>query len=136
MEEARLRKIVTFDLFPIQQAGSHGTETAIPWSHELIVKGAFDGGAPLPVRDIITPSVHRLLVAGASVDENAVHELTKVIFDNRLDLLIRMSLFFCDNQSANNRSGASLCNPSLARPGFMIGINQAFCRKIQNPWHL
>lgn len=57
-----------------------------------IVKGAFDGRLPLPKEDVITPSLHRLLVAGADVDEDLIYELVRVIFENRLDLLIRMAL--------------------------------------------
>ncbi len=113
MEEARLRKI-TIRFVPIQQAKAMALKR--PYlKPEVIVKGAFDGGAPLPVRDIVTPSVHRLLVAGASVDEGAVHELTKVIFENRLDLLIRMSLSSAIT-NPQTTSGASLSiHPGAAK---------------------
>ncbi|MGI9354092.1 MAG: TAXI family TRAP transporter solute-binding subunit [Rhizobiaceae bacterium] len=57
-----------------------------------IVKGAFDGQAPLPRQDVVTPSLHRLLVAHADTDLKLVQELVTTIFENRLDLLIRMSL--------------------------------------------
>ncbi len=105
MEEARLRKIV-LRFIPIHQAEAMAFKR--PYLEpKTIVKGTFDGGAPLPVRDIMTPTVHRLLVAGAAVDEDAVHELTKIIFNNRLDLLIRMSLSAAIT-NPQTTSGASL----------------------------
>ncbi len=57
-----------------------------------IVKGAFDGHVPLPKEDVATPSLNRLLVTAADTDEELIHELVRVIFENRLDLLIRMAL--------------------------------------------
>ena len=57
-----------------------------------IVKGAFNGDPPLPARDTQTASLHRLLVARTDVDPAAIAELTRVIFENRLDLVLRIPL--------------------------------------------
>ena len=57
-----------------------------------VVRGAFDGRLPLPKENVIVPSLKRVLVAGAHVNEDAIYELVRVIFENRLDLLIRMPL--------------------------------------------
>ena len=73
-----------------------------------IVRGAFDGSMPLPVSDVVTPSLNRMLVASASADEEAVYELVKTIFENRLDLLIRMAL---SSAIQDPRAGASASLP-------------------------
>ena len=57
-----------------------------------VVKGAFNGDPPLPARDTQTASLHRLLVARNDVDPAAIAELARVIFEHRLDLVLRMPL--------------------------------------------
>ena len=57
-----------------------------------IVRGSFDGSGPLPATDIQTPTLQRLLVAHAGVPEDAVRELVRIMFENKLDLLVRMPL--------------------------------------------
>ena len=57
-----------------------------------IVKGAFDGDPPLPDRDIQAPSINRLLVSRADIDAGAVYELTRILFEQRLDLIVRTPL--------------------------------------------
>lgn len=57
-----------------------------------VVKGAFNGDPPLPARDTQTASLHRLLVARNDVDPAAIAELARVIFENRLDLVLRIPL--------------------------------------------
>ncbi|MEE9375184.1 MAG: TAXI family TRAP transporter solute-binding subunit [Rhizobiaceae bacterium] len=105
MEEARLRGI-GIKFISIDQAAAMALKRPYLQA-KVILKGAFEGDGPLPARDIVTPSVQRLLVAGVNVEEAAIHELVKIIFENRLDLLIRMSLSsaITNPQSAN---GASL----------------------------
>ena len=61
-------------------------------SAATIVKGAFNGDPPLPERDVETAALHRLLVARDDVAPEAMAELTRVLFENRLDLVIRMPL--------------------------------------------
>ena len=55
---------------------------------------------PMPKRDIFTPSVKRYLVAGSDVEEDAIHELVKVIFENRLDLAHSNVTVGCHNKSS------------------------------------
>jgi TRAP-type uncharacterized transport system substrate-binding protein len=88
--EAGLRGI-KLKFLPIDQADAMKLKR--PYLDPVtIVKGAFDGRLPLPAENVVVPSLKRVLVAGAHVDEDAVYELVRVIFENRLDLLIRMPL--------------------------------------------
>ena len=90
IEEAGIRNI-NLRFIPLTQAEAMVLKR--PYLEPVkIVKGAFDGQVPLPREDVITPSLQRLLVAHAETDEDLVHELVHTIFENRLDLLIRMSL--------------------------------------------
>lgn len=57
-----------------------------------MVKGTFNGNPPLPRADTPTAALHRLLVAREDVDPAAIAELTRVIFEHRLDLVLRMPL--------------------------------------------
>ncbi len=90
VEEAGIRGI-GLRFIPIEQADAMTLKRPYLES-EKVVKGAFDGQIPLPREDIITPSLQKLLVAHADTDADLVQELVHTIFENRLDLLIRMSL--------------------------------------------
>lgn len=57
-----------------------------------IPKGTYSGAPPAPSRDIISTSVTRTLVSRQDVDPEVIKELTKILFENRLDLVIRFSL--------------------------------------------
>ncbi|MEL6923383.1 MAG: TAXI family TRAP transporter solute-binding subunit [Bacteroidota bacterium] len=59
---------------------------------QKMVKGAFNGTPAWPDKDIVTTSLNRLLVANEAVNPEAIQELTRIIFEHRLDLLIRMPL--------------------------------------------
>ena len=72
-----------------------------------VVRGSFDGNPVLPARAVNTVTVHRLLVSNEKADVAAIRELTRVIFENRLDLLTRMPLA-ATIVGANNEKGASL----------------------------
>ena len=61
-------------------------------SSGTIPKGAFTGAIPVPAIDTLTSSVDRILVARNDVSEDAVRELTRIMFENRLDLTIRFAL--------------------------------------------
>ncbi len=73
----------------------------------IVVRGSFDGNPVLPVRDVETVTVHRLLVSNDKADASAIRELTRVMLENRLDLLTRMPLA-ATIVGANNERGASL----------------------------
>lgn len=58
----------------------------------ILPMGAFSGAEPVPARDMATPVVSRILVARDNVPEDAVRELTKILFEHRLDLVVRFEL--------------------------------------------
>ena len=57
-----------------------------------IEKGTFDGSPPLPTDRIVTGAVRRSLVASTSADQRLIRELTRVLFENRTDLIVRFPL--------------------------------------------
>lgn len=58
----------------------------------IIPAGAYTGATPVPSNDTPTSAVQRLLVTRADVDRDAIRELTRILFEHRLDLTIRFSL--------------------------------------------
>ena len=67
-----------------------------------IVRGAFGGNPILPRGDVRTAALHRILAASDAADAAAVAELARVMFENRLDLLIRMPLSSAISGPAEN----------------------------------
>lgn len=59
---------------------------------DQVPRGAFIGAGPTPRREIKTAIVNRVLVSRSNVDEGAIHELTRILFEHRLDLIIRFAL--------------------------------------------
>jgi uncharacterized protein len=57
-----------------------------------VPKGTFGGDQPTPDRDKSTVVVERVLVSRNDVDTAAIAELTRILFENRLDLTIRFAL--------------------------------------------
>lgn len=55
-------------------------------------KGTYSGSPATPVRDIISASVTRNLVTREDTDAELIQELTRILFENRLDLVIRFAL--------------------------------------------
>lgn len=55
-------------------------------------KGTFSGKAPTPRSHTITTTVQRVLVTRDDLDEAPIQELTRILFENRLDLIIRFAL--------------------------------------------
>lgn len=58
----------------------------------IIPKGAYGGETATPARDIGTSSVGRVLVAREDVAADAIAELTRILFEYRLDLTTRFAL--------------------------------------------
>jgi TRAP transporter TAXI family solute receptor len=54
--------------------------------------GAFSGKRPTPARNTITPTVDRYLVTRETMSPEIVRELTRILFEHRLDLTIRFAL--------------------------------------------
>ena len=89
-EEALIRGI-GIRFVPVEQAKAMSLKR--PFLEPVtIVRGSFDGEGPLPLKDITTASLHRLLVARSGVEADAIKQLVRLIFENKLDLLIRMPL--------------------------------------------
>ncbi|MEO0637476.1 MAG: TAXI family TRAP transporter solute-binding subunit [Pseudomonadota bacterium] len=59
---------------------------------ETVPRGAFTGAFPAPRADIATPTIRRNLVSREDVDDDAIAELTRVLFEHRLDLVTRDAL--------------------------------------------
>jgi TRAP transporter TAXI family solute receptor len=57
-----------------------------------IPKGAYGGSPIVPNRDTVSSSVIRTLVARENIAPELVRELTRILFENRLDLVIRFAL--------------------------------------------
>lgn len=89
-EEAQLKRI-KMRFIAIDQAESIALKRPF-LSSATIPKGAFTGAAPVPRAEIPTSAVDRLLVTREDVSDSAVRELTRILFENRLDLTIRFAL--------------------------------------------
>lgn len=76
---------------PIDQADSIALKRPF-LSSTVIPKGAFGGATPVPGRTTPTSAVNRILVTRDDVSDTAVRELTRILFENRLDLTIRFAL--------------------------------------------
>lgn len=57
-----------------------------------VPKGTFSGKAPTPKSHTITTTVQRVLVTRDNLDPEPIRELTRILFENRLDLTIRFAL--------------------------------------------
>ena len=55
-------------------------------------KGTFSGKNPTPRSHTITTTVQRILVTRNDLDAEPIRELTRILFENRLDLIIRFAL--------------------------------------------
>ncbi len=58
----------------------------------IVPKGAFLGKQPTPLGDATTVTVDRVLVTRDDLPEEPIRELTRILFENRLDLTIRFAL--------------------------------------------
>lgn len=75
-----------------------------------VPKGTFSGKAPIPSSDTITTTVQRILVTRDDLDDEPIRELTRILFENRLDLIIRFAL-------------ASAITPPKADEGLAIALH-------------
>ena len=57
-----------------------------------VPRGAFIGARPTPRREVKTAIVNRVLVTREDIDPAAIAEVTRVLFEHRLDLIIRFAL--------------------------------------------
>lgn len=89
-EDASLKR-ETLSIVEIEQAPAIAIKRPFLSSDE-IPKGAFGGNPPIPRRDTLSSTVKRLLVTRDDVDPEIIAELTRILFENRLDLVIRFAL--------------------------------------------
>ena len=89
-EDARLKKL-GLKLIEIDQAEAISVKR--PFLRTLsIPKGTYSGAPATPYRDIISTSVTRTLVTRQDSEPEIISELTRILFENRLDLIIRFAL--------------------------------------------
>jgi uncharacterized protein len=89
-DDAELKKI-PLDIVAIPQAPAIAMKRPL-LAAASIPQGALSGAAPSPSRDVMTVAVDRILVARSDVSPVAIRALTEVMFENRLDLTLRMPL--------------------------------------------
>ncbi|MEL6436989.1 MAG: TAXI family TRAP transporter solute-binding subunit, partial [Pseudomonadota bacterium] len=68
-----------------------------------IPTGAYTGATPVPSNDIPTSAVERILVSRSDISDDAIRELTRILFEHRLDLTIRFSLASAIQQPDESR---------------------------------
>ncbi|KPB00092.1 TAXI family TRAP transporter solute-binding subunit [Ahrensia marina] len=89
-EDAQLKRL-KLRYLPIEQAEAIALKRPF-LTTASIPQGAFTGATPVPGRDTPTSAVKRILVTRADIDPEAIRELTRIMFENRLDLTIRFAL--------------------------------------------
>jgi TRAP transporter TAXI family solute receptor len=89
-EDAQLKSL-PLDLIEIDQAQAIAVKRPF-LSAGAIPRGALSGYGPAPSRNIQTATVNRILVSRSDVDEAAIAELTRILFEHRLDLTVRFPL--------------------------------------------
>ncbi|MEN0000487.1 MAG: TAXI family TRAP transporter solute-binding subunit, partial [Pseudomonadota bacterium] len=89
-EDAQL-KGMRLRIVPIRQAAAIAVKRPFLEAAE-IPAGTYTGATPVPRRDVPTSSVDRILVSRDNISTDAIRELTRILFEHRLDLTIRFSL--------------------------------------------
>ncbi|MGB7432928.1 MAG: TAXI family TRAP transporter solute-binding subunit [Ahrensia sp.] len=89
-EDAQLKGL-KLSIVPIDQAQAIAVKRPF-LDASLIPKGSYTGATPVPARDTTTSSVDRILVSRDDTSPDAIRELTRILFEHRLDLTIRFSL--------------------------------------------
>lgn len=89
-EDAQLKRL-ELSIVPIDQAEAIAVKRPF-LSAATIPKGTYTGATPVPSRDTTTSSVDRILVSRDDTSPDAIRELTRILFEHRLDLTIRFSL--------------------------------------------
>jgi TRAP transporter TAXI family solute receptor len=84
-------KDMAIDIVPVPQAAAIAMKRPL-LAAQSIPQGALSGAIPTPAGNVTTVSVGRILVARADAEPAAIRALTEVMFENRLDLTLRMPL--------------------------------------------
>ncbi|MEO0543446.1 MAG: TAXI family TRAP transporter solute-binding subunit [Pseudomonadota bacterium] len=100
-EDAQLKRL-RLRLVPIRQAAAIAVKR--PFLEPAIIpEGTYTGATPVPDIDLPTPSVDRILVSREDISADAIRELTRILFEHRLDLTIRFSLASAITQPDQSR---------------------------------
>ncbi|WP_425416685.1 TAXI family TRAP transporter solute-binding subunit [Oricola indica] len=89
-EDAQLKSI-SLRYVPVGQAEAIALKRPF-LTAGAIPQGAFTGATPVPSRDTPTAAVDRILVTRTGVGAEAIREVTRILFEYRLDLTIRFAL--------------------------------------------
>lgn len=91
LHEDALLKGQSLKIVPIEQAKAIAIKRPFLGAAK-IPKGTFAGNPIVPRRDTTTSTVSRILVTREDIDPAVIRELTSILFENRLDLVIRFAL--------------------------------------------
>lgn len=73
-------------IVPIEQGAA--LRLFLPALEEAIIpKGTYNGARPIPKEDLATIGVRSLLITHNQVDSELIHEITRIIYENRGDLI-------------------------------------------------
>lgn len=89
-EDASLSHL-KLDFLPIDQAEALTLKRPF-MAVDQVPKGAFSGTVPTPAEDAVTSKVDRILVTRDIINTEAIRELTRIMFEQRLDLIMRFAL--------------------------------------------
>jgi uncharacterized protein len=81
----------SLDVLPVSQVAAIALKRPLLEASEIAV-GALSGEMPAPSISVPSLAVNRILVARSDADPVAVRALTEVMFENRLDLTLRLPL--------------------------------------------
>ncbi|NEP60453.1 MAG: TAXI family TRAP transporter solute-binding subunit, partial [Symploca sp. SIO2G7] len=75
-----------FELVPIDQIGA--LQLTQPYLEPTIIpKGSYDGGAPIPSKDLPVVAVSALLIAHVDVNPEVVNAITRILYEHRSELI-------------------------------------------------
>ncbi len=75
-----------FQLVPIDQIGA--LQLTQPYLEATVIpKGSYDGGSPVPSKDLPVVSVSALLIAHTDVNPDVVKAITRILYEHRSDLI-------------------------------------------------
>lgn len=100
-EDAQLKRL-PMRFIPVRQAEAIAIKRPF-LQPASIPSGAFTGATPVPSTDVPSAAVERILVTREDIDSEAIGELTRILFEHRLDLTIRFSLASAIRQPDQSR---------------------------------